>query len=519
MEILLISRIVLWIGITILLYALVFDRIRQVWRKCRRCPKCWYDMSHTLGLTCSECGFAAKRERKLFRGKRCWKLVFVSLLLFAGSYSIRVTPDVKDRGWPAAVPTTVLIVSLPWLRPEIDHVRPDPKKYFERQRLLPADVRKLLSGSIATRLFNDTCFRLQTEQLENWQVKLCEYLCDRQMQEHNPDMWLWQSLHHRVLASTTWSPGDQLAVWPNVDPTCNLKLVVETRDVWPQNTEIFIRSELEETGCNGIVQLVANPLDCSSLDTIEKHHVALGTTCCGIRSAMEPAIWSDGLTRIGFIDHALGDIFYEVMTTQWTYIRLPSPRQFFHIRVDAVLDRSQMKMPCRVEGTLNEILKPVVAPEFDEHLLERVRHGTVWSTGYGRYRLIWETGDRPVLLRALNGATFAFCAEVVDGDKVVANGKAWFTSTSDYRFEDVSIVLKRNDGLDDLEPQDTDGPLRLRLRSDPETALRNFQAKSYWKGILELPLEIVDENPLYPAHIKELTARIKEIQSQVAENE
>src|SRR5262245_16943278 len=33
----------------------------------RRCPACWYDMSGTDGMTCSECGRVAREEREFFR--------------------------------------------------------------------------------------------------------------------------------------------------------------------------------------------------------------------------------------------------------------------------------------------------------------------------------------------------------------------------------------------------------------------------------------------------------------------
>ena len=39
----------------------------------RRCPQCWYDLSHTPGMTCGECGRVARSERDLGRYRRRWK--------------------------------------------------------------------------------------------------------------------------------------------------------------------------------------------------------------------------------------------------------------------------------------------------------------------------------------------------------------------------------------------------------------------------------------------------------------
>ena len=36
----------------------------------RRCPRCWHDLSHTPGMTCSECGYTARRERAFYRARR-----------------------------------------------------------------------------------------------------------------------------------------------------------------------------------------------------------------------------------------------------------------------------------------------------------------------------------------------------------------------------------------------------------------------------------------------------------------
>ncbi|MCA9290239.1 MAG: hypothetical protein KDA25_03865 [Phycisphaerales bacterium] len=79
----------------------------------RRCPSCWYDMSGSPSLRCSECGHVAARERDLRRTRRRW---------FTGAFtavavSLLVTVQVHDlstNGIAAAMPTSVLILALPW---------------------------------------------------------------------------------------------------------------------------------------------------------------------------------------------------------------------------------------------------------------------------------------------------------------------------------------------------------------------------------------------------------------------
>ncbi len=96
------------LGLMLAAWALIGDRSRGR----RRCPKCWYDMSATIGLRCPECGREAKREKKLFKPRRRWRLVFVSVipLLAAGFFAAQ--PQAHRKGWASLLPRSVLILSL-----------------------------------------------------------------------------------------------------------------------------------------------------------------------------------------------------------------------------------------------------------------------------------------------------------------------------------------------------------------------------------------------------------------------
>lgn len=81
----------------------------------RRCSKCWYDMSATNGRRCPECGFEATEERGLFRTRRAPRLALASVVFMVTGYGVHVTPKVMQHGWPAIMPTTVMIVGISWL--------------------------------------------------------------------------------------------------------------------------------------------------------------------------------------------------------------------------------------------------------------------------------------------------------------------------------------------------------------------------------------------------------------------
>ena len=64
-------------GLVAAAWAIFADRSRGR----RRCPRCWYDMSRTEGRRCPECGREARREKRLFRTRRRWKVVFAAGLV------------------------------------------------------------------------------------------------------------------------------------------------------------------------------------------------------------------------------------------------------------------------------------------------------------------------------------------------------------------------------------------------------------------------------------------------------
>jgi hypothetical protein len=93
-------------GLVLLGWSLFADRARG----CRRCPKCWYDMSGTDSLTCPECGHTVRRPRSLRKTRRRWRYVLLAIVILLGSPALDLTPKIHRDGWPSVLPTTVLIL-------------------------------------------------------------------------------------------------------------------------------------------------------------------------------------------------------------------------------------------------------------------------------------------------------------------------------------------------------------------------------------------------------------------------
>jgi hypothetical protein len=92
---------------------------RDTGKGTRRCPKCWYDMSATAGLKCSECGHEASAERQLHRSNRRWRYVVLGAVLMLASYPIFKWPLYLKDGPIGFVPRVVTFAFLPEISDQI----------------------------------------------------------------------------------------------------------------------------------------------------------------------------------------------------------------------------------------------------------------------------------------------------------------------------------------------------------------------------------------------------------------
>ena len=98
-------------GIALTIWALFAGRSRGR----RRCPKCWYEMTGVEGLRCPECGREVKRERRLLRTRRRWRVALLGMLVIIAGGGCFFGQQVHQKGWIEATPSIVYIVGLPWL--------------------------------------------------------------------------------------------------------------------------------------------------------------------------------------------------------------------------------------------------------------------------------------------------------------------------------------------------------------------------------------------------------------------
>src|SRR5262249_38720196 len=78
----------------------------------RRCPRCWYDMAGLDGLTCPECGRAARSERSLGRTRRRWRRAAAGLLVLCLGLAALATPWAVRHATVQTAPTTALLAAI-----------------------------------------------------------------------------------------------------------------------------------------------------------------------------------------------------------------------------------------------------------------------------------------------------------------------------------------------------------------------------------------------------------------------
>ncbi|MHC4769464.1 MAG: hypothetical protein ACYTEI_12230, partial [Planctomycetota bacterium] len=102
--------VLICLGVVLTWWGLFGDRARGR----RRCSRCWHDLSHTPGMTCSECGYTAKKDRTFFRTRRRLLPTVVGVVVasLAATWGIEL---LQRQGVISQLPTRVLMVSLPFV--------------------------------------------------------------------------------------------------------------------------------------------------------------------------------------------------------------------------------------------------------------------------------------------------------------------------------------------------------------------------------------------------------------------
>ncbi len=451
-----------------LLYAALADPIRRRFRKARRCPKCWYDLSHTPGLTCSECGYTARREKQLFKARRRKRWVVAALLAWIGSYFAFRAPEVRERGWVAAVPTTALIAGVPLV--DGAGVR---TAALERQIAMLKNPGQPSQQPMT--LGEELDLRMEQNELTGWQWSAAIHVAiwsesrAKQSLAVSGRLDLYQTILNRANDANKLANPDLLEEVLTLDG-----LTIHTRSKWPLDepimADVYQRCVL---WVNDVVTIYLKD---------PRQHALICTTTNypshGGHPLWPPSIWEDGLVSIGTWSapqHGCAFIItgHRDLTQQHRVL----------LEKSALSWTREITVPITVGGSVDALLTPVESAEFvtaaQSALSPELQADCL------------QLNDLTKLLSMLDGATLAVTFEVVWNQIVFARGEAWWWSDGGNQALPVPIWQVKLKPVYDLPIPQRPPPgsaFTLRMVSNPHVALRNFSSDRYWSGEITIPV-------------------------------
>ncbi|MEM7228476.1 MAG: hypothetical protein AAF432_06645 [Planctomycetota bacterium] len=471
-------RIIMWTLLAWGVLLLIWNRwriIRNVVKRFkRRCPKCWYDMSHTAGLTCSECGKTAKRERRLFRVRRRWLIRAVAVMALIGSYTVNRAIIVKNESWEAAVPTTAMIIALPWINDRAD----ESWKSIYHPPANPPPIQVTTS----MRLMREFATRCKNDELTRWQWRL---LLRRifmggsersNLRSLDPDQerFAWGVLLRAAESAGVLTDADRAKA------DQGSRLIMDVAERWPSDAMVYGSFRLEHWEYSGLHMTVRDR---------HSNRVLYEDTSVDVRridemyeSAWYP--WRDGYCELvptsAIKDGIPITIELQRVKSAWADAR--------HIRTyDTII-------PIEVAGSMDDYISVRADAAVAAALKAGDRPSVRVSMQSDEFVLNFHPKAAETALRAASIPMIALHLEMLEHDRVIAEGYAWWRRSANWRFHSPTFSsLKERVMLRPVVDDWSHGPsssYSLRLTADPNTALRHRDHTIIWDGEVTLPLDV-----------------------------
>ncbi len=491
------SIILTVLGVACVILAFAADVVRCRFRRRRRCPKCWYDMSHSPGLTCSECGFAASSEKRLLRFRRRWRYALLAPLLFAGAWTSHRWPQIEARGWPAAIPTTALVSSV-WY---VNH----PNVWYTYWSVAccntsngnSTDPSIPLREFIAATCAHELVHRISDETPADWQCRLLSERLLENLESLDPFIGTesgWEG-RYTLAALLTYGCLDRTQSDEQRERSYRLWPVwIRCRPTWPADVKVYAEVEPWRPFVADDIHLrFSGTFPAEQLDLVLDRDYELSQYAQS--GHLGPLPWSDHLSCVAH-ESGVGDRL--IHTVQIT-------RSIEGSDTETTLSSGswsrQLEWPIEFVPSIDDVLTPVRSVALDEAIRESFRAGLANSARFGRNGppelLVYPEFLRNALVKHGSpsfAATFTVAAYGVD----VATGSAWWNAAtpgnaggpfSSARGGLSTIQLTYATGVDPDELFNCE--LTLRITSNPELALRCFDADRYWQGEVEIPLRVL----------------------------
>ncbi len=418
----------------------------------RRCPRCWYDMSGTPGLTCAECGHAAIHERDLQRTRRRVVPALAAAVVAALGASWVITRG-NEAGWVTLLPARVLMSALPLLAEPHGRLASELDSRLARNDLSDDQVRSLVARCLGG---------------------------DGGAPPGSPE---WESKYYPLLSRCRGLPVVALMVeeallglparveiasrrtWPRDAPMC---LDLDVREWWPEGTLCQLRVKRMDSD---------EPAITVRRDTAGEFFTRRGMRSLRTRPfplVLDPPPASGRLEFEVAVDRLLPD-----EGAQWEQVQVGT-----------------IACDIEVEGSLAETLLPAEDPALQEAVMAAFSRGvTRWASGRSPVRVSFdpratiELGPAETAVGAaveiLREGTLARRLEIWWPLRPGSTGAGWLVA-----YEDESLLREVNSA---------DGTWQMRVRGEPHLALRAGEATNYWNGDFTVPLVVRNSADPAPA--------------------
>ena len=396
-------------------------------------------MSGAENLCCPECGHTAGSERRLLATRRRWRWAGVAMaLLMAGTYAA-VTPKARRDGWLSLLTNGMLIRLLPLSDSPSAPVPSELRGRIQQNALSRRDWERLFDRIVA----GDRHARPPTKA---WQDKY------------------WGLVPFYMIAQAYFRTDQEAheAVRKLYQLPPSYKLV--TRPVWPEGLPLYVHATYDTWWplVNAFAMRVQPRLPGAT--PVMLFGGAAGPTAIEFGELTGPM--EDVLTFdvVLYQRHWMGD------HSEWTEIGTDVAR-----------------VPVKIAGRLADIMTPVRAWQIDELLRTQARAHAFRFDAQDHF--VVEIDTRCTRRAMCDRFAFGVRGEFLLEGEVVAWTTYWWDAGAD-GFEFYSFQNPIEGDVDRLRRMAPRERWSLRLRSDPEIAVRVVNRDLYWEGEVTIPLTL-----------------------------
>jgi hypothetical protein len=436
--------------------ALLGDRSRGR----RRCPRCWYSMEGATGLKCPECGREAKSERQLFRSRRRWRWMLVAIPVLLAAPVVGVYPRAARNGWYSVLPLRMVVELLP-----IGGANGDLGK--ELSARMGTGLRR--GGWMGPDLSESDRLLILRRCVEgNWLAR--------------PIDQAWRESYGMILKRSTFKfysgasagplvgpngepAGDELAALVAKQAALPALLTLKTRPVWPEGMRVAVDAQIETWWPPFMLQYVDGTWS------------ANGGAAKGKYAGSGEIDFNVGLKGPVTVDFDLDIVQDDNKTPGHPHKKV---------------QHETRRVSYTTVPTLDELMPPASGPAIDD-LLKR-----------GLY-LTWNDLGLDVDPRNLSGngfddVAFGVDAEIMHNGQVVIRQRirwrgvgSWAGTTMegprDGDWQTIDKIMNEARGQSGWT---------VRLKPEPQWALYIMDAKRYWTGDVEVPMDWGDGSRRVP---------------------